>query len=237
MVDSSVIEKIAKLLQLAEGNANVNEASVAAQKAQELLSRYRLTQADINSGFNKEDIHVEEVGLLFGKKIANWKWSIASALVKINGCKCYSAQNAAGISHIKLVGRDSDIQIIRYFNDYLIREIDRLAAESMARGEIYGKRGSTSFKLGAANSVRSRLLDANKKIRAEAATSSAIVKLDVAELEVADFYNNLSKKLGLRASSRATTSPETDSYNRGHKAGSGIALNKGVGGREVKQLS
>jgi hypothetical protein len=244
IVESSVLDKIAGLLQLAEKNNNVHESAAAAAAAQALLTKHRLTKADLSehTAEKTEAVGVAESPLFSGNRQVAWRVDLASAVVNTNGCRMYFARQYEGYSvararyqiGVKLVGRDSDIQIVRYFFEYLSREIERLCEVGVANGELRGKTACNSFKMGAMRAVTSRLYEGHRESRKEAekaltaGTSTAIVKLDSADAEVAEYYKGLN--LG-KGKARQSVRLDGRAYNAGQAAGRGIALNKGLGGK------
>jgi hypothetical protein len=254
-VDAAILDKIAGLLQLAEKNNNVNESAVAAQAAQTLLTKHRLTRADLDghSTEKKESCETAAKPLFTGNRIANWRKQLAGTVAEVNGCRIYYSRqyDKTGTNgdwrnrreyhiNIKIVGYPSDIDIVRYFFSYLDREIQRLFEIARAAKTISGKTGGTSFKVGACNAVCVRLHQAYGEQRAEAkkmleaGTSQAIVKLDAADAEVDEFYNSI----GLGKAKRAPrTNVDYDAYAKGQKAGKTVGLHKGLtGGKSSTKL-
>lgn len=245
-VDANVLDKIAGLLQLAEKNNSVHESAAAASAAQALLTKYRLTKADLSehSTEKKEAVGVAHKPLFEGNRQVAWRMDLAVAVTTTNGCRLYlgthredynpHTNRSKNVVAVKLVGRESDIQIVRYFYEYLSREIERLCQAGVEAGELRGKTACNSFKMGAKSAVTARLYEGHRASREEAqkaltaGTSTAIVKLDNADAEVAEYYNGL--RLG-KGKARQSVRLDAGAYNAGKQAGARIALNKGLGGR------
>jgi hypothetical protein len=248
-VPASILDKIAGLLSLAEKNSNVNESAVASAAAQTLLTKYRLTQADLAGHDVEKKESVEEAGeaLFTGNRIAKWRKALIRAVVYSNGCRFYYSRQYDKTGHgeersrteykvnVVLVGFPSDIAIVRYFFAHLDREIQRLFEVARVNGEIRGKTGGTSFKVGACNAISSRLYAAHSEQKAEAkkaltaGTSQAIVKLDAAEAEVDEYYKEISKKFG-KAKKEQASNVDIDAYYKGVQAGKTVGLHKGLTG-------
>jgi hypothetical protein len=257
-VDNAILAKIAGLLKLAEKNNNANESASAAAAAQALLSKHRLTIADLGAmpGAVKEAPGVNENPLLTANRIAQWRTDLASAVCKANGCHYYFSKVFVRTGHgetrsrreyevsIKLIGRSSDVEVVRYFYTYLEREVERLSAIAFAAGGIEGKRGGNSFKVGCVMTLATRLAESVRAARMEAGEAAqakgedgtmAMVRLDAADREVDEFYTTFTK--GMNAKTRTSQSVQADAYSQGREAGKGIALNKGLDGGPVKMMN
>ena len=121
------------------------------------------------------------------------------------------------------MGREADIQIVRYFFSYLVNEIERL---TKINDSLIGKTECNSFKLGAVVSIQMKLKEGLAKSRQEAkkesdiGTSTAIIKLDNADAEVADYYSSLNLKRGIKKASQVNI----NAFMKGQQAGSQISL-------------
>jgi hypothetical protein len=258
-VDNSVLNKIVGLLKLAEKNNNANESASAAAAAQALLSKHRLTVADLGAALNGKPIEAPSVAteaLITGNRINQWRSNLISAVCSANGCHYYYTKTFAKYGHgesrsrreflisVVLIGRPSDVAVVRYFYSYLEREVERLSAIAFAGGGLTGKRDGNSFKVGVVTTVASRLQESVKASRVEAATeavsagkdgTTAMVRLDAADREVDEFYSTFTK--GFKSKQHSSTSVNGDAYGQGREAGAGIALNKGLDGKPSKLLN
>lgn len=246
--NSSILEKIAQLFALAQSSASVAEAENAANAAQKLLSKHRLTRADLlalQGGPDEEAPEAATEPLFSANRIPRWKKDLAGTAATANGCRVYYSKvfiNTGGGQHrrraeyknnIILVGRPSDIAVVRYLFGYLTGAIERLSAMANAGGSISGKSAGTSFKVGAGQSVGAKLYsaqaDAQDAAQAEyeAGTSNAIVALKNSDAEVTEFYNTLGLRKGKAESARNL---DCNAVALGQKAGQGISINKGLGG-------
>lgn len=183
-----VINTIAKLLRLARGKGTTPaEAATAAAKAQELLDRYKLSMELVESAERtgpEEEVGGDKDPLWKGGKIIQWKRALACGIADANDCQililagCRGAKNSA---EIQLVGRPTDLQVVRYLFAYLEREIDRLAKEALTTAPVhYGlsmgaarRVWGNSFRRGAVYEVVNRLRQARVAVRREAAATAA----------------------------------------------------------------
>lgn len=258
IIDNALMNKIVGLLKLAEKNNNANESASAAAAAQALLSKHRLTVADLvgTDGKPTESPAVHEEPLITGNRISQWKSDLISAVCRANGCKYYYSKTFAKYGQgdvrsrrefnvsVRLIGRPSDVAVVRYFYAYLEREIERLSAIAFAGGGLAGKRDGNSFKVGVVTTLAMRLDESVKasRVQAEAEAvaagrdgTTAMVKLDAADREVDEFYSTFTK--GFKSKQRSQTGVNGDAYGQGRKAGEGVVLNKGLSGSPIKLLN
>ena len=124
----AVIEKVKKLLALAQGNANENEASAASAKAMELLAAYNLDMATVGDARTGSTQRVKEQrkGGLYG-----WQRSLWQAVCELNFCMYWSIRGTrAGQTYQhKVLGRKENVIGAEVMADYLQSAVERLAQE------------------------------------------------------------------------------------------------------------
>jgi hypothetical protein len=232
---SEILRKITGLLRLAQSNPNVNEAAVAAGAAQALLTKHRLTEADLGSGEDAGDISVEDEPVAVMRRREIWRVALASAVARANGCRIYTSRAKDGVQ-LKVIGRPGDAQIVTYFVRYLSLEISRLADSALARRLISGKTEVNNFRLGAVSAIKERLRQAQAQERQHAeeraaaggGTSTAIVRLDANDAAVEKYVEGMK----LRSAPRPRWQASATAFAQGKAAGRNISLNKGLGGGE-----
>lgn len=85
----SMIEKIRKILKLAQDNPSMEEGLAAALQAQKLMAKYNIHQEDVEL----EEIK-DEIGSVFSEQkhdsqLHGWRKNLASIIAKNFRCKCY----------------------------------------------------------------------------------------------------------------------------------------------------
>jgi hypothetical protein len=166
--------KVAKLLNLAAGAGTEDEATAAAGQAQKLMDKWRI-EASMLAEASTEDVDPDEpivdfvnkggdeaaLGVM-GKQYVEWKYRLASRIATANGCRTYYARRGYGRARrviIGIVGRPSDADTVRYFYNWLLKEIDRIAIkEARGMGRVWGR----NFRLGMVDRVGERLSAAKK---------------------------------------------------------------------------
>ena len=237
-VPDSILSKLQGLLsKTVDAGCSVQEEATAAAIAQKLLTQYKLTVADLGGLDNGEKIN-DDTSLYIGNRKVTWKAYLAGTICDVNGCKLYfhwsyagwSGQRAKRQVSFRVIGRNSDIEVVAYFFNYLTNKVEQLCKQAMRRGDGVGKRWSNSFKLGAAEVLCTRLREAAAEAR-EISTSTAIVKVDTRDAEVQKWAE---ENLKLRSSTRTISVIDPDAFATGVAAGRSINLVKGVGGGSKK---
>lgn len=249
----AVLTKVKKLLRLAAGNANVNEAAAAAAKAQELVDRYKLELGELDGEI--EEITSGEESLFESGRTVKWKSLLALRLAHANGCHVWTIQPSQDLRRsgykqkVKVVGKPSNIQILRYLFGTLVRELERLSANSWKQNQAYWENvrrltphsHALDFKLGAVRAIGERLKEERQKVRSQhsalyGALSLALVRFDN---EAAEAQRWLEERLeGLVPVVNKTDASDESAFAAGYKAGRGIAMTKGIeqGGKTRGQL-
>ena len=189
-MSDKILDKVKKLMSLAQGQGNTNECANAFAKAQELLMRHKLTMADLD-GFDEESSEpIEESDMeIYGKRIIAWKRYLADQVAKLNSCRTFTRSGRGNAKHL-IVGRASDVEMVNYLVSSVIHQIDFLCKKAMRNGEGSGKTFSNQFKFGAVETVIGRLKEVSAKVRQEYQGTSALVLVNTRSAEVDLFMNN-----------------------------------------------
>ena len=184
MADENLLDKVKKLLRLAERTNNEGEAAAAAGAAQRLIERHRLDVASLDlSEAHEAPVEAPEQTVLDGaegrRNKCAWRGSLASGIARANACRVYWTG-----PRLQIVGAPSDTATVRYLYAYLTREIDRLADTKSG-----GKAWVHAWRMGAVATVSQRLREARESVRREARAEAqasggtggaAIVRVDAA---------------------------------------------------------
>ncbi len=172
---TEAMQKAIKLLRLATSD-NPHEAALAAQRAQEILDRFEITQAMLEDTQAAEEAEEaienfadKESPLdLFGMQIERWKSYLASVVAKANACCIYSERKEYFVlmrrrSFLHIVGRPSDVEKVRYLYGYLAGETDRLCRQ---QGKGCGRTWMNQFRLGVVDTLARRLREGHEALLA-----------------------------------------------------------------------
>lgn len=230
---SSVIERVQKLLALSK-SSNPNEAANAAAAANKLIDQYRLSEADITTEQGETDPLVEDDGYIYETgKITPWKAALVRTLAAHYGVAHYNDNHypeGRKVSRYKLIGRTSDIQIVRYMFTWLSMECQRLAdANAKGLGRVF----VASYCEGFVNGIAIQLRASRQEVK-QTASSAAIIKLDARLQESQNFMysqHNLKKSKSYSFSQR-----DSLAYSAGQQKGQSIHLGAALGGSKTKLL-
>lgn len=237
MTQAKIIERIKKLMALSTSN-NEHEAAQAAARAADLLAKHQLTEACLDEHGDAPG-PIEQFDLDSGMKRVHWKGILASGVCKAFGCAMYYRTNrSAGQRQVALVmvGRQADVDTVRYMYMYLVCEVDRLASHqylneckqaSVAGISPPGARAwKNAFRLGAAGIIQDRLI-AQRRATFSAAARDADEEMTRALVRVEDDEQQISawmrQNLRLRKGGGASYT-SAGGYHHGRRAGADLDL-------------
>jgi len=240
MTQTKIVDRIRKLLKLAE-SSNVDEAANAAAHAQRLMERHNIDVALLDDGAGKDRWAVSDhpdMPLATGKRIATWKVRLCQDLAEVNGCEAYFNADEGGAMDLCLVGAREDALNVQRLYTYLTTEIDRLAvcfrAALPKRAKV--RTALESFRVGAVDTIHWRLKEAQeaarkaarKAARAESSTAlaridTAIARLDSRAAEARSFYENV---LNPEPAADREETRDWGAYQAGVVAGSQLDLDQ-----------
>jgi hypothetical protein len=179
-MDIQIQEKIASLLRLAANNTNLNEANVAMAQAMKLAEKYRIEIAAINLDAEAETVEAVEKDFspfISGGRIRNWKIYLLQAIVKAQGCACYSFRNARshyGETSYYVYGRPTDISIARSMYNWALSELEFIGTLACkGKGKVY----ANSWYTGAVAGITTAL-DKGKEAAREGVSVTALAIVD-----------------------------------------------------------
>ena len=231
---SPIISKVKKLLELSK-SSNVHESAVAAGIANKLIDQYRLSSIDLETSEDiGEPIEEDPEYLYETGKVTPWKMAMVGMLVRHYGCSHWLDNTYATgrkVTRIKVVGRKSDISIVKYMNSWLTLECQRLADKEV---KGCGRIVIGSYCSGFVAGVSAQL----KASRAEAATtcsSSALVKIDARAEEAREALYKMHTDLRT-IKSRSYAHTDYNAFAAGKSKGQSIHLGSSLGASTAKAL-
>lgn len=236
---AAIIARIQRMLALAKSSPSEAEASNAASQAAELMTRYRIEQAEIEGagGDAEVDPIVEEVAEqlgLSGRRV-RWKHHLADSIAKLNGCQLWMYRERDVLDgklkcRFKIFGRRGDVQATTYTVRYLWSEVEHLA-EQAAKAAGKGtseRRWRNSFKMGVCERLWQRVQAeistkrAAVKAGAEAGTT-ALVIVAKHQQEVDEAYEAVRKERKIRSANTGRARMNHNAYYQGTRAITGGA--------------
>lgn len=239
----AIIDKVKKLLRLADikSGGTPAEIAAAAAKAQQLLFEHNLAVedvGDIHDDKSEEKITKNLFDLEATYLTSTWHAYLLHVISKPLFCRMiYHPAKAGKPGRTTLVGKPSNIAVCRYFYEYLHRTIDLMAVEY--REEWKAKKNKAgekfipddSFRVrmefcrGAVSTIGKRMAEKFAEETTTSKDSRALVVISDQALDTA-FKACFPKTQKTKSSAKSDAS----SFAQGMIAGGKIPLNRGVGG-------
>jgi hypothetical protein len=223
MSPENIREKIRKLLALSNSD-NPHEAALAAERAQQLILQFNVSQDELTDPAEKipdEPVEVEAMGgfVKAGKRtrIPHWQPCLALAISRSFMCRIYYQPGY----DIFMVGRRTNRDALRMTWIYLRNEIERMAEVTYERtpeahftDKVTWKR---AFCEGATNTVHQRMLAEIRKLEIDTTKTAIVLRSRMAEVE------KFMEKIPLRTAHRQSR-PVSSGYFEGKAAGHHLNL-------------
>ncbi len=234
-----VMQRIAKLLALAEDKSNPHESATAAALAQQLMTRYSVDAATVAAATGEAEADLGEMTteeiLSRGGIVPLWQRLIAGAVTRVNGCKMLFRSSHGHLAGLLLIiGRERDARMARYLTTWLFAEIERLLVRAKDTGgpRASGRAWCNSFRMGAADIIAQRLLDAHQAQRARIAASAratgelAVVSTALATLDrrYDEAERHARDKFQPKDTRSRTVEVDAQAYHAGRRAGARVQL-------------
>jgi hypothetical protein len=228
-MNSSILDKIRQLRTLSQ-SSNINEATAAAAAADRLISKHRISEAEISIANNVANLSAKEAEFVLYEtaRVTAWKQSLAMNLAHHYGCAMWidlKYPNNRKVSNFRLVGVEDDMEICRYMFSWLTSEIERLSKTNCAgMGHVF----SQSYCSGAVSGIRSQLdlLKQEEKVSAQqAGQTTALACLDERINKAKEAMYSLHKNLK-RVKTHSNRQYDANAYNLGVNVGKSIHLGK-----------
>lgn len=241
MVDNAVIDKIAKLLALANSD-NENEAKLAAAKASELLIKHNLTTSEVRRLGNIP--YVDNTVLNVGLQLAYHQDILIDLMTDYFFVKCIIQREYNGVSSgqwahyrrprvqynkvITFVGSNENATIAGYVFSYLNDTYPKLWNAYKTSTKAKGKGAKKSYYLGL-NTALIRMLE-ETKWRVQEETGLVLV-------EDSNLTKHIKDRVGENNNYGGGKTPDKvdkHSFNKGLEDGKNIKLRKSMESTETK---
>lgn len=201
MADHPMINKIRKLLALADSarNSSEAEAQAAALKVQEMLQDYGLSLAEVEAAGGKADDGNRDKITTDRRALYQWQQSLMARLAENNFClwhlRTVEAHDGRKLRRSKrhvLVGRQLNIDVTLATYDYIATAVRR-AAHEQGFDHANNERDHHTFLDGAISRINERLRDKRREreqAEAEARAEAAKRGGQVNALVLTDVYGN-----------------------------------------------
>lgn len=241
--DLKIVDRIRKLLALAQ-SSNPHEAANAAARAAELMAEHQIAEASIEVDgelggdlANAAGEAIDEQVVEQFARAVSWKAMLIGGLARAFGCRAIQRRKDGTVSLV-IIGRPSDIDAFRYMWSYLTAEIDRLADEGWrtARSDSSARSWKNSFRVSAAAEVSRRLLETRQQAMTDARSNpqagAAMLKIDRHEDALTQYLADMGTRAG-----RPVRIRQNGGEDAGRAAGEQLNLGNNPGlGRPARQL-
>jgi hypothetical protein len=160
-----IIDRIRKMLAMAEDNANENEAATAAGMAARLIAKHQITNVEIQAGRVDDSMTVDrEDWVIPGVNLPAWCGSLSIHVGRFMSCSVYRL-NCAGV---KFYGCEGDAEIAKEMMVYPQAAVNRLAKQYLAQ-HGGGRTAGNTFRVHAVRAIGERLQEMKAAEEAAAA--------------------------------------------------------------------
>lgn len=225
MPTAAQVIELAKKIQGYTTSPNVNEASVAAEKLQQLLMAHNIEEWELDTeerpAYGHMAFDVASGGIGDDK---TWKRSLLDAVAEASSCRSIAFR---GTTKCRVYGTRLNIQTARYMYKYLAEAVVRLEAEywdDLPVGfTLPRKEHARAFYYGAVTTLTERLAKQTADITAQ--SNSALVYVNETAQALTDL---LERDFPAAKALMQKATLNTHSYHAGQKAAAGINLDQQV---------
>lgn len=238
MANEKILDKIRKLLRMANDVGSPNEAAIAAKRARKLMDDHQVKAEDL----------VESDG--FGTIKTNdsyafmpiWQQHLAVAIAKWNDCQCkfaYDYGDWDGRSKVKkrveFQGFDSDVILCNVMYEYLVSTVKRWCKEYMkSEGHTrYIASIGDSFKYGMSSSLCDRISDLTSQRQEEMKSTGKDLVVVKSALVAANFGN---VKYKTESDNREFDPEQRKAFLNGHDAGGKVSLSEQLENKDKENV-
>jgi hypothetical protein len=226
-LDAGLLTKVRKLLAMAEGSPNPNEADAFSRKAAELIAAHRIDPERLRAEAD-DDLSVLEIELGRGAYVRG-RLALLQVIAEANGCKVvFEVRDRGTVAFV--AGFRSDLDTTELlFHSLHTQASSRMAGERRATGAAT-QQWRRSFLFGFADEIRQMLhVSAQQAQRHQHPASSALPALRARDRRVAEYAR---QRWG-RVSAARRPKPATAT---GWEAGRRAASRADLGRRRVGDL-
>ncbi len=172
-IDRKTLDKIRKLMNLAkDGGATEGEASVALEKAREIMAANNLTMAQLEAaGRDAGEGSKRLKGGVKGKALYKYQQRLMSTIADTNFCAVLVDSSWNGRRYMDtgytIVGREANVAAVVNMFDYLNASLERIVTPHLSSNSERLSRWAISFKEGAAQRLAERLRERHNEAMAE----------------------------------------------------------------------
>lgn len=220
-VNKKIIERIKKLLSLAQSN-NENEALSSLSKARELMAKYKIEMAEVkNKEEQKEEVINGKMEEFTHDGRTIWKSLIVKVVADNFGCYCYIDRDKKFV----ILGKETDVSVCKGMITFAIKIVEKegnkLANAYKRMG--YSTRGlKKEYGIGFARGLEKKFEEQNQQ-ESNSNTGVGYQLMVVKDKEVENAYNKLSLRTAKSQTKRYNN--QNEAYSRGYAEGKKFSAN------------
>lgn len=234
MNHEKTIERIRKLLRMAEDTSSPNEAAIAADRAARLMRKHQLDNADVvMQDLEDGDALIRSKADWSYKSIPGWLQSLAVSIAKVTDTQARIARVQGNRSTVEFAGYQPDVELAQWLTVYLYDQItqqstahrNECAASAHPPFEYQNspRRYMRSFRDGICSGIREKLAE----FYADGDPETA----DTARAMVTAKKNAIEREFGRARYKASNRSQAYSAYQNGQKAADRVNVSRGVSGR------
>jgi hypothetical protein len=221
-----VMEKVQKLMRLATSPVEA-EATLAMEKAAELMEKYSITLGDCQT---EDEVHAKMTRLdLKGRTMRGVMWE---AILGNGIAECFDVTTVRYTKRdgwrLAFMGTKADVDLTIYFTKMLRRSVGRITT---IENEGAGRSARNTFAHGMVNRIISRMKGMYTR-RQEIKTSDSLALVTVKKEEALALRK---KEFPRLRTTKVSVGNNRSAWDRGAAAGDRVSLNKGVNGGHQKR--
>lgn len=227
--EQKIIDKVQKLLNMANDASSPNEAMIAAKKARLLMDKHQLSVEDIE---NSIGVQFQQTESTVNKTIREkWLIQLVAAIGKLNDC--VAGYRYDGVKVIYLFqGFKADAIVSKLTMDYVVN----ICINTAKNSNLSGRSEHNMFKRGFADSIKDKcdeiLNERNVNMVTETGTSLIPLKLEM----VTAHFGQL-KSYTPPSDTRKPNKQELDAYQHGVETGNKTNLDAQITGKESIKIT
>ena len=152
-----IIERVRRLLRMAQDVTSPNEAAIAAERARKLMDKYQIDAMEASKSLEVRDDFASQSGDTKAySRYPVWMQWLAVDIAKLNDCLVSFHITNDLKKQVQFKGYSSDVIIATAMHDYLVKAVERLYEAYRAQHRQTGRTASI-YKASAANHLCARL--------------------------------------------------------------------------------
>jgi hypothetical protein len=224
METAQILAKIKALLKLASNNANENEANAAFALAQQLQTKHRINQAELDAA---ETLIFVQESVAESTNICTWRNTLMCNIVALNSCQCLWVQKN-NIKSLVVFGQRSNVDLCIALYISIAAQImwrTKFAMQQRNGEKLGAKTYANNYRIGIIDTVSRRLKEVHTKELSQHQTAAIVLRKEDDKVLQA-----LRQQYPLIQSSKTSSTLDKEARIKGQLDGHKIVLknNKGL---------